>query len=210
MPPGARRSASCPTLSPRTDRPGWSRAQSRPPKEEDELEVQEECGFSRAARRRARARRRGLRRVTTAAGRPRRFRRHRARRSSTRATATRTTSSRPTSRCRAPRARRREQIVAAIRHELDAARLEGRRLQHRLPVVRRRDRPGRQVGLGQVLAERERLRRERRGDRRHRHVQLGLRGDHHPGAEPGAGRRHRDDVPGQHVPVPDGQPAGRL
>ena len=31
-----------------------------------------------------------------------------------------------------------------------------------------------EVGLGQVLGERQRLRRERRRDRRHRHVQLGL------------------------------------
>ena len=34
--------------------------------------------------------------------------------------------------------------------------------------------------------------------------------DHHPGAEPGAGRRHRDDLAGEHLSVPDGQPAGRL
>ena len=102
------------------------------------------------------------------------------------------------------------QINDAIRKELDGPRVQGRRLQHRLPGVRRRDCAGRQVGLRQVLAERERLRGERQADRGHRHVQLGLRGDHHPGAEPGTGGRDRDDLARQHVPVPDGQPAGRL
>ena len=65
--------------------------------------------------------------------------------------------------------RRCDQVPAA------AAGLEGRRLQHRLPVVRRRDGAGRQVGLGQVLGERQRVRGERRRHRRHRDVQLRVR-----------------------------------
>ena len=44
---------------------------------------------------------------------------------------------------------------------------------------------------------------EREGRRRHRHVQLGLRRDRDPGAEPGSGRRRRDDVAGEHVRLPD-------
>ena len=39
--------------------------------------------------------------------------------------------------------------------------------------------------------------------RHHRHVQLGLRRDHHPGAQPGAGRRPRDGLAGEHVRLPD-------
>ncbi len=62
------------------------------------------------------------------------------------------------------------------------------------------------MGLGQVQPERQRLRRERQGDRHHRHLQLGLRRHHHPGRQPGAGRRHRDDLAGEHVRLPD---AGR-
>ena len=33
----------------------------------------------------------------------------------------------------------------------------------------------------------------------------GCAADHHPGAEPGAGRRHRDDLAGEHVRLPDGE-----
>ena len=43
---------------------------------------------------------------------------------------------------------------------------------------------------------------EREGRRRHRHVQLGLRRDRDPGAEPGSGRRRRDDLAGEHVRLP--------
>ena len=39
-------------------------------------------------------------------------------------------------------------------------------------------------------------------DRRRRHVQLRLRRDHHPGAEQGAGRRHRHGLAGEHVRLP--------
>ncbi len=48
------------------------------------------------------------------------------------------------------------------------------------------------------------------GDRRDRDVQLWMRADHHPAAERGARRRHRDDVPRKYVSLPDGEPAGRL
>ena len=85
----------------------------------------------------------------------------------------------------------------------EAGRLQGRRLQDRLPVVRRRHRSGRQVGLGQVQRERQRVRGERQGDRHHRHLQLRLRRHHHPGRQPGAGRRHRDALAGEHVRLPD-------
>ena len=38
---------------------------------------------------------------------------------------------------------------------------------------------------------------------RHRHLQLGVRGDRDPGPEPGSGRRRGDDLAGQHVRLPD-------
>ena len=50
------------------------------------------------------------------------------------------------------------QIVAAVKYTARAAELQGRRLQHRLPVVRQRDRAGWWLGLGQVLGECERIR----------------------------------------------------
>ena len=86
------------------------------------------------------------------------------------------------------------QIVGAIRYLLDKQGWKAGDHKIGLPVVRRRDRPGGEVGLGQVLAERERLCRERQGHRRDRHVQLGLRRDRDPGAQPGGERRHRDDL----------------
>ena len=76
-----------------------------------------------------------------------------------------------------------EQIVAAIRHELEQRDWKAGDYNIGVPVVRRRDRPGREVGLGQVLAERQRVCGQRRGDRGHRDVQLGMRADHHPAAE---------------------------
>ena len=97
--------------------------------------------------------------------------------------------------------RRCDQVPAA------AAGVEGRRLQHRLPVVRRRDRAGGQVGLGQVLGERQRLRGERRRHRRHRDVQLRVRRHRDPGSEPGSRRWDPDDVAGEHVRLPHGSGA---
>ena len=179
-------------------------------KEEDELEAQEKRGVPRRIRRRrVRVRRGGLRR---------RWRRRRARGPAVVVVHGDRVQGRRGSRLhhgvgppapgvvpRAEPADRRGDPLPAR-----AAGLEGRGLQHRLPVVRQRDCPGRQVGLGQVLGERQRLRRERQGDRGDRHVQLRLRGDRDPGAEPGAGRRHRDGLTGEHVSVPHGQPPRRL
>ena len=81
--------------------------------------------------------------------------------------------------------------------------VEGRRPQHRLPGLRRRDRPGRQVGLRQVLHQRAGLREQPGRDRRHRHLQLGLCRDRDPGGEPGAERAARDGLAGEHVRLPD-------
>ena len=43
---------------------------------------------------------------------------------------------------------------------------------------------------------------------RHRHVQLGMRADRHPAPERGPGGRHRDDLAGEHVRLPDGRRPG--
>ena len=52
------------------------------------------------------------------------------------------------------------QMTRAIKFILKPARLEGGQVLARLPELRRLDCAGRQVGLGQVLGERERLRAE--------------------------------------------------
>ena len=87
-------------------------------------------------------------------------------------------------------------------------RMEGGRGQRRLPVVRRLDGTGRQVGSGQVQPERERLRREPVAPGRNRHVQLGLRRGRAAGAEPGAGWKPRHGLAGEHVRLPHRRRAG--
>ena len=54
-----------------------------------------------------------------------------------------------------------------------------------------------------MLGQRERLRAELQRRRRDRDVQLGLRRDHRPGAQPGLERPDRDGQPGEHVRRPD-------
>ena len=89
---------------------------------------------------------------------------------------------------------------------LEAGQQQGRRPQRRLPVLRRLNRRGRQVGRGEVRGERPHLRRpEGRG--RHRHVQLRVRRDHHPGPERGA---DRNGQPGEHRRRPDARRSGHL
>jgi len=91
---------------------------------------------------------------------------------------------------------------------LQPARLEGGQVLDRLPELRRRDGPGRQVGLGQVLVERERLRTEQQRGRRDRNVQLGLCRDHRSGSQPCRERSGRDGQPGEHVRRPDARRPG--
>ena len=136
----------------------------------------------------------------------RRCPRARAPTSSTRARATRRSRSPPTWSCRDPRGRRTLQIVEAIRQMLDSSGWKAR--WRRLPVVRRLDGTGRQVGSGQVQPERERLRREPVAPGRNRHVQLGLRRGRAAGAEPGAGWKPRHGLAGEHVRVPHRRRAG--
>ena len=103
-----------------------------------------------------------------------------------------------------------EQIVAAIRYQLEQQ--DWKAGDYKIGYQSCDDATA-QAGKwdsGKCSHERERLRGERQGDRRHRHLQLGVCGDHHPGAEPGARRRHPDGLAGEHVPVPDGEPPGRL
>ena len=70
----------------------------------------------------------------------------------------RSSSSPPTCPLQGARRSQTIQMTQAIAVHPERGRLEGRRLHGRLPVVRRRDRTGRQVGLGQVLGERQRVR----------------------------------------------------
>ena len=78
-----------------------------------------------------------------------------------------------------------------------------------LPGVRRRDGPAREVGHRQVQRERERLQGQRQADRPDRDVQLGLRRDRDPGAQPGAGRRDAPGLAREHVRLPDGAVRGQ-
>ena len=55
-----------------------------------------------------------------------------------------------------------------------------------VPALRRLDAAGGDVGLDDVLGERQRVRSGPVGHRQHRHVQLGLRRARGPGAEPGS------------------------
>ena len=103
-----------------------------------------------------------------------------------------------------------EQIVAAIRYELDQRSWKAGDYNIGFQSCDDATAQAGKWDSGKCSLERERVRRERQGDRRHRHLQLRLRGDRDPGPEPGAGRRHRDDLAGEHVPVPDGEPAGRV
>ena len=92
-----------------------------------------------------------------------------------------------------------EQIVAAIRYELEQRGWKAGDYNVAFQSCDDATAQAAKWDSAKCSAERQRLRRERRGRRRHRHVQLGLRGDHHPAAERGAGRWHRDDVAGEHV-----------
>ncbi len=95
------------------------------------------------------------------------------------------------------------QISRAMIWALAGRGLEGRPVQDRLPVVRRLDRAGRRVGLGQVRDERAPLRRATSRSSACRDVQLRLREDQVPilnRANPGP---LGDGQPGEHEPGPD-------
>ena len=87
-----------------------------------------------------------------------------------------------------------------------AEQVQGGQVRRRLPVLRRLDRSGRQVGLRQVLGERAELRPQQGRDRRARHVQLRLCGDRGAGGQPGIARLRQ---PREHVRGPDAQCEGR-
>ena len=182
------------------DVPGREPGARSPTKEEESLTLKKRRAPRRAARRRARARRGRLRRRTTAAARRRRCRRRRARRSSTRATGDpdyMIASDLPLQGvvAHADRAdrRRRSATSSSSRTGRPATTTSA---SSRATTRPRRPASGTRASARQnanaYAANDER-------DRRHRHVQLGLRRDRHPGAEPGAGRRHRDDLAGEHV-----------
>ena len=102
------------------------------------------------------------------------------------------------------------QIVEAIRYLLEAGHWKAG--DYRSATSRVTTRPHRPASGTRPSARRTRTRtpaNEKR-DRRRRHVQLRLRSDHHPGAQPGTGRRRRDGLAGQHVRLPDrGRPGLR-
>ena len=92
-----------------------------------------------------------------------------------------------------------------------AARLQGRALHRRLPVMRRLDGPGRGIRPLQVLLEREGLCPQPRRHRRHRDVQLGLLRRPDPDRERGSRRCVGHDQPVEHVdrahtPLGPGEP----
>ena len=103
-----------------------------------------------------------------------------------------------------------EQIVAAIRYQLGQQDWKAGDYNDRLPVVRRRDCAGRQVGLRQVLANANNYAANDKVIGVIGTFNSGCAAIDHPGAEPGVGRRHPDGLAGEHVAVPDGQPPGRL
>ena len=67
----------------------------------------------------------------------------------------------------------------------------------------------RQMGPDEVQRQRARVRREQELARRDRDVQLRVRRDHHPGAEPGSGRRDAALLAGEHLRLPDRAVLGR-
>ena len=90
------------------------------------------------------------------------------------------------------------------------AELEGRRLQHRLPGLRRLDCPARRSGIRTSAARTPTpTRQNSKLIGVDRHVQLRLRRDRDPGAEPGTGRRAPAALAGQHVRLPDRAVRGR-
>ena len=136
-------------------------------------------------------------------GRPR-FPRPRAGRSSTRQTARPTRHRlRPAAAGREPGADDRDDQGRRVHAR--AARLEGRRVHDRLPVLRRLDRAGGEWDSAKCSANARAYAQQQVGDRPHRDVQLGLREARDPDREPRSGWSARDGQPGEHVSGPDDQ-----
>ena len=96
-----------------------------------------------------------------------------------------------------------------------AARLHGRQVLGRLPLVRRLDRADRRLRGPPLRGERDRVRAREAARGGDRPVQLVLRADRDPDPQPGAGRAAGDDQPGEHPPradppVPEVGVVGRL
>ena len=96
------------------------------------------------------------------------------------------------------------QIVEAIRYVLDQQDWKAGDHKIALPGLRRLDGPGSaKWDPDKCSANAHAYAANEQADRRDRHVQLGLRRDRDPGAEPGAGRRPPAALAREHVRLPD-------